>query len=87
MSFNITEIKVELSKLGSEKYISRSQAKRILLGLEKFDIVILDFDKVKMVGQGFIDEVFRVYQNQFPDKKIKYGNANNDILFMIKRSL
>jgi hypothetical protein len=86
LNFNVTEIKVELSKLGSEKYISRSQAKRILLGLEGFDVIILDFDKVRMIGQGFADEVFRVYQNKFPDKKINYINTNVDILFMIQRS-
>jgi hypothetical protein len=85
--FNITEIKVDLSKFGTEKYISRSQAKRVLVGLEKFDIIILDFNKVRMVGQGFVDEIFRVYKNRFPDKKIKYINTNSDVLFMIQRSI
>lgn len=72
--------------MGSEKYISRSQAKRILLGLELFDIIILDFSKITMIDQNFVDEVFRIYQNQFPDKNIKYINANEDVEFMINRS-
>ncbi len=87
LDFDITEIKVKLSQLGNEKYISRSQAKRILTGLEKFDVIILDFAKIRMVGQGFVDEIFRVYQNQFPEKKITYINTNEDVLFMIRRSL
>ena len=46
-----------------------------------------DFQKVKMVGQGFADEVFRVFQTKYPDIEIKYTNANDDILFMIQRSI
>jgi hypothetical protein len=34
-------------------FISRSQAKRVVFGLEKFQEVILDFTDVKSVGQGF----------------------------------
>jgi len=85
--FNKTEITVALSKIDGERYISRSQAKRILRNLEKFDIIILDFKGVRIVGQGFVDEVFRVFKNKFPDIKINYINTNNDVLFMIKRGL
>ena len=42
-NFNRTEILVALSTLGSERYISRSQAKKILQNLEKFEIITLDF--------------------------------------------
>ena len=62
LSFNVTEIKVELSKLGTEKYISRSQAKRIIIGLEKFDVIILDFSNIRMAGQGFVHEIFRIFK-------------------------
>lgn len=86
-NFNKTEILVSLSKFGTERYISRSQAKRILRNLEEFQIITLDFKGVNIVGQGFVDEVFRVYQNIHPDIKINYINANEDILFMIKRGL
>lgn len=87
LAFNKTEITVALSKLEGERYISRSQAKRILRGLEKFEIIIFDFKDVTTVGQGFVDEVFRVYQQQHPHTKIKYVRANDDVLFMIKRGL
>jgi len=86
-SFNKTRIAVKLSKLGEERYISRSQAKRIVLGLEKFKHVDLDFKDISTVGQGFVDEVFRVFQSKHPKIKIEYTNANDDVEFMVKRSL
>ncbi len=85
--FDKTEILVELAKLGDERYISRSQAKRILTGLDKFSHIILEFRNVETVGQGFVDEVFRVFQNEFPQIKITYHHANDNVEFMIKRSL
>lgn len=68
-----------------EMFISRSQAKRVVFGLEKFQELILDFTGVKSVGQGFVDEVFRVFHSKHPDMEIKYINANEDVEFMIKR--
>ena len=85
--FDRTHIWVQLSKAEEENYISRSQAKRLLVGLEKFKEVILDFKGVTTVGQGFVDEVFRVFQKSHPRIKIKYINANEDVEFMIKRGL
>lgn len=77
---------MDLAQLLGEKIISRSQAKRIVRNLEPFTHITLDFKKVDTVGQGFVDEIFRVYQNQYPQKKIVYINANADVEFMIKRS-
>ena len=85
--FDKTYIGVMLSKLGDERYVSRSQARRIVLGLEKFKHVLLDFKDISTVGQGFVDEVFRVFQSKYPRIKIEYTNANDDVRFMIERSL
>lgn len=85
--FEKTHIAVKLSKLGEERYVSRSQARRICLGLEKFKHVVLDFKEVSTVGQGFVDEVFRVFQSKFPKIKITCTNANDNVRFMIERSL
>jgi len=82
--FNKTEIRVKLYSMGGV-YISRSQARRLLSGLEKFSIIILDFDKVPMVGQAFADEVFRVFKNKYPKIKIEPTNMNEGIEFMIGR--
>jgi len=73
--------------LGNETLISRSQAKCILRNLDKFERVVLDFRKVRTVGQGFVDEVFRVYANHHSHIQIDYINANSDVEFMIKRGL
>ena len=85
--FDRTHILVQLSQLGDERYVSRSQARRICLGLEKFKHVVLDFKDISTVGQGFVDEVFRVFQSKHPGIKITYTNANDDVRFMIERSL
>jgi len=86
-TFSKTEVVVSLGLLPGETYVSRSQAKRILFGLEKFSRITLDFKKVSTVGQGFVDEVFRVFQNKFPNVRIAYINANENVTFMIQRSL
>lgn len=86
-TFNKTELLVDLSQLEGERLISRSQAKRLFLKIEPFNNVVLDFAKVVTVGQGFVDEVFRVYCLKHPGIKIQYINANKDVEFMIKRSL
>lgn len=85
--FNKTHIVVQLSKLKEERLISRSQAKRITLGLERFHHVILDFKGVEVVGQGFVDEIFRVFQSSHPNIKIDAINTNADVEFMIKRGI
>ena len=85
--FDRTHIWVQLSKAEEENYVSRSQAKRLLAGLEKFKEVILDFKNVAAAGQGFVDEVFRVFKNNHPEIQVTYTNANDDVKFMIERGL
>lgn len=84
--FSKTRVIVDLYELDNV-YISRSQARRILSGLEKFKMIILDFKDVETIGQAFADEVFRVWQNNHPKIIIDYQNANENVLFMIKRAL
>jgi anti-sigma regulatory factor (Ser/Thr protein kinase) len=85
--FDKTHIRVELSKFDQDHYVSRSQAKRIMTGLEKFNHIVLDFRNIKTVGQGFVDEVFRIFQKKFPKIKIEYTHASEDVRFMIERGL
>jgi len=82
--FDRTEIQVRLFTLGTI-YISRSQARRILLGLDKFKSIILDFDRVPTVGQAFADEIFRIFKNAHPDISIQPINMNESVKFMIER--
>jgi GGDEF domain-containing protein len=85
--FDRTHILVDLSRSNEERFISRSQAKRVLTNLDKFKHIILDFKGVHTVGQAFVDEVFRVYKNQHPDITIDVTNASDDIQFMINRGI
>ncbi len=81
--YKFSKTKIDLNLL-QEDYISRSQAKRLLIGLDKFREIILNFKKVKNIGQGFIDEIYRVFGNKHPNIKIKSINANNLIESMIQ---
>jgi len=65
-----------LVKLFQEDYISRSEAKRLLSGLDKFSEIILDFKGVKSIGQGFSDEIFRVFRNAHSDIIVKTDNLS-----------
>lgn len=82
--FNKTEVKIKLYNIGGV-HVSRSQARRVLSGLEKFKSIILDFDKVPIVGQAFADEIFRIFINKHPDIKINSINTVNAVKFMIDR--
>ena len=67
-------------------YVSRSQARRILAGLEKFRTIELDFKDVETAGQAFADEIFRVWLRSHKDSKVTVTNANKNIMFMIRRA-
>ena len=64
--------------------IARSQARKILYRLEQFKVVEFDFAEVEFMGQGFADEVFRVFQTRYPEIEIIPLNAGPDIMRMIK---
>jgi len=53
-------------KLFAREYVSRSEAKRLLSGLDKFSEIVLDFKGVRSIGQGFADEIFRVFAKSHP---------------------
>ena len=86
--FNKTKIIVHLAKdyLGHD-FVSRSLAKRILMNVEKFKVIVLDFENIDNIGQGFADEVFRVFKNKNPDITIVPVNMNEEIEFMINRAM
>lgn len=79
-----TTPRVELIQHGSE-FLSRSQAKRFALGLEQFTQVDLDFTSVDIIGQGFADELFRVWQAEHPHIALGVTGANPGVALMINR--
>ena len=64
--------------------VSRSQAKRLCFGLDNFEKAILDFSGVDEIGQGFADEVFRVFAKAHPSLCIEYENASPEVDKMIR---
>jgi Mn-dependent DtxR family transcriptional regulator len=71
--FEKTRVLVRL--LGTD-YVSRSEARRLLQGLEKFQEVILDFKHVKSLGQAFADEIVRVFAQSHPHIRIRVVNLD-----------
>ncbi|MBI3776198.1 MAG: DUF4325 domain-containing protein [Gammaproteobacteria bacterium] len=65
-TFSKTIVPVRLAQHEGEKLVSRSQAKRLTQRFERFQTVVLDFAGVEEIGQGFADEVFRVFQQAHP---------------------
>ncbi len=85
IEFDRTVMMVHL--LGRENdFVSRSQARRLLFGMEKFRRITLDFAKVHGIGQGFADEIFRVYRKRNPGKTIEVVKANAAVAYMIRRA-
>lgn len=68
----------------TEKPIARSQARRLMRRLEGFEEVVLDFSEVAFCGQGFADEVFRVFRTAHPEVELKAINADEDVMKMIR---
>ncbi len=66
-------------------FISRSEAKRFAAGLEEFATVTLDFAGLDLIGQGFADELFRVWQNAHPTVELLVEGASPGVRLMIDR--
>jgi anti-sigma regulatory factor (Ser/Thr protein kinase) len=82
--FNRNIVKINLSK--HKRLMSRSEAKRLLLGLDEYAVLDFNFKNVDEVGQGFCDEIFRVYANRNPGKVLSYHEASDVVRYMIERS-
>jgi anti-sigma regulatory factor (Ser/Thr protein kinase) len=64
--------------------VARSQARRICSRLDEFKEVILDFINVDFMGQGFADELFRVYALAHPEVTLSPINMLPGVGRMIK---
>lgn len=85
-SFNKTVVPVKLAQYGNDLLISRSQAKRLVARVELFKTVIFDFTDIKIIGQAFADEIFRVFANQNPSIELCIIHASTDVMQMINRA-
>jgi anti-sigma regulatory factor (Ser/Thr protein kinase) len=86
-SFVRTRPVVKLFEIATS-FVSRSEARRLLDGLDNdFEIVEVDFNGITDVGQGFVDELLRVWPSLHPGKKVILLNMNPAVEFMVKRGL
>jgi anti-sigma regulatory factor (Ser/Thr protein kinase) len=69
------------------RFVSRSEAKRLMRGLERFEQVTLDFAGVEEVGQGFVDEALRVWPRQNPGTVVEPVGMTGPVEFMVRRGL
>lgn len=81
-----TQPVVKLFEIG-QYFVSRSEARRLAAGLEQFTDVVLDFAGVRDVGQGFVDELFRVWAVEHPQVRVTPINMNDAVAFMLRRGL
>lgn len=81
-----TVVPVRLAQYGKERLVSRSQAKRLLSGVDKFQAVVFDFSGVEAIGQAFADEIFRVFKKQHPEMEIISVDTSQEVAQMISRA-
>lgn len=67
-------------------FVSRSEAKRLARNLDQFEEVDVDFQGINEIGQGFADELFRVWQSAHPLIRLRPINMNPTVRLMVKRA-
>ena len=80
-----TRTVVKLFAIGM-RFVSRSEAKRLVRGLDRFREVVLDFSGVDGVGQAFADEVFRVWSGEHPEVRLVPESMSEPVAFMVERA-
>ncbi|MGH6890545.1 MAG: STAS-like domain-containing protein [Rhizomicrobium sp.] len=84
--FSKTIVPLKLAKYEGEHLVSRSQARRIMMRVERFSDVWLDFEGVADIGQPFADEIFRVWQSEHSKVRLTPHNASPEIVRMIQHA-
>lgn len=86
LALDTTTIPVKLYSEG-EIWISRSQAKKLLSGLERYKKIIFDFSGIEVVGQAFTDEIFRVFNILHPDIILEPINMSESVNLMVSHAI
>lgn len=74
-----TKTRIPMKQLFDSSPVSRSQAKRVCNRLEQFRGVIVDFDGIDWIGQGFAHQMFVVFANSHPQIEITPVNMNESV--------
>lgn len=83
--FSRSKVTVRLFRSG-QRFLSRSEARRIAVRLEDFREVEIDFQGVEEIGQGFADELFRVWASRHPSTRLIPVNMSSAVSFMVRRA-
>lgn len=86
LTLDTTVIPVNLYSEG-DIWISRSQAKKVLAGLEKYKKIIFNFAGVEVIGQAFADEIFRVFNIEHPDIILEPINMSDSVKLMVSHAV
>ena len=55
--------------------------------MDQFKEIILDFKGVQSIGQGFSDEVFRIFQSAHPDISFRIENLDPVLRSVIEHGI
>lgn len=83
LRFRRTHVPITLAREPGQQLVSRSQAKRILSRFDQFTEVMLDFKGVEEIGQGFADEIFRIFPQTHPNIPLVVINTSPSVERMI----
>jgi anti-sigma regulatory factor (Ser/Thr protein kinase)/DNA-binding MarR family transcriptional regulator len=86
LRFDRSRLEIRLFERGGS-FVSRSEARRLTSHLEPFREVVLDFAGVNVVGQAFVDELFRVWAPAHPETRLIPINVSPTVDKMIQRGL
>jgi hypothetical protein len=67
------------------RFISRAEAKRLGRRLERFREAVVDFSGIDEVGQGFVDELFRVWARDHPETRLVPINMSPVVERVVRR--
>jgi len=84
--FTKTVVPVKMATYGDDNLVSRSQAQRLLARVDRFKVVVLDFDGIDAIGQAFADEAFRVFPNHHPEIDVLGTNMRSAVKRMVSRA-
>ena len=84
--FDKTIVPVRLLEYGNDRplVVSRSQARRLMARVDRFINIVLDFEGIDEIGQGFADEIFRVFVNSHPEVELHPINCSEGTKKMIQ---
>ena len=78
-----TKTRIPLKNIFDIPPVARSQAKRLVKRLENFEEVVLDFDGIETIGQGFAHELFVVFRNEHSNTSLIPVNTSPSVQRMI----